>query len=251
MPLFLLCIAAQSQPTGPAVTKGNCSPAVSGSGNTIIVNACGRSKEEVEDIRNILRGILSQGKLLAEIKSQLNTRGVLMPDNLPDPPFTAGIFSVGVAASRENPFVVFGGNLIVLRESKCTLLTIDGEPVLTVEKSKGGLLLSGRLFSPSRRIVADLDKNDITINPNNTFRRRIQIGFLSVEDEALDEVLSVRFPNPSYLLISGTFFKGALGVYAAKDGLTFVPRRYRIAGGISTQCGTGYILAADGSLISP
>jgi hypothetical protein len=208
---------------------------VSGSGNTINVNTCGMTKEQVD-------------KLLEEIKAQLNTQGALMPDHLPDPPFEVGRFLVTSAASPEAPFVVLGGNLIVLRESKCTLLTIDGEAVLTVEKSNGGLLLSGRLFSSSRKIIVDLDKNDITINPNNTFRRRIQVGFLSVEDEELNEVLSVRFPNPSYLIINGVFMKGRVGAFATKDGLIVMPGRYKAAGNASNTCGGGYVVAADGSV---
>jgi hypothetical protein len=60
---FLLAITVpgqQPQSTGAATTKGSCSPAVTGSGNTIKIKTCGMSKEQTAEFRGMFRQVLEK-----------------------------------------------------------------------------------------------------------------------------------------------------------------------------------------------
>jgi hypothetical protein len=61
--LFCLVSTAicQSQTTGPATTKGPCSPAITGSGNTINIKTCGT--EQGDEFRKLLKTIASNQQL--------------------------------------------------------------------------------------------------------------------------------------------------------------------------------------------
>jgi hypothetical protein len=55
-------LAQQSQSTGAATTKGSCSPAVTGSGDTIKINVkdCGMSREQTQEWRASFKQILEK-----------------------------------------------------------------------------------------------------------------------------------------------------------------------------------------------
>ena len=61
-PLLLVfaSIAGRGQTTGKAETSGPCSPAVTGSGNTINIQTCGMTKEQVEEWRKSFKQILQK-----------------------------------------------------------------------------------------------------------------------------------------------------------------------------------------------
>jgi hypothetical protein len=57
--LIALPCPAQTTTTGKAETKGVCSPAITGSGNTINIKTCGMNMQQIAEFRELLRGILS------------------------------------------------------------------------------------------------------------------------------------------------------------------------------------------------
>lgn len=76
--LLASCVFAQApkQPAGSASSTGECSPAVTGSGNTINIQTCGMTAAQVEEWRNSFREILAKqidpkvlDAVLDEIKS--------------------------------------------------------------------------------------------------------------------------------------------------------------------------------------
>ena len=77
--LLLLCsLSACGQSTGPAATKGPCSPAVSSSGNTINIKTCGLTVQQAAEWRSSFKKILEKQidpkvlvALLDDIKSGL------------------------------------------------------------------------------------------------------------------------------------------------------------------------------------
>ncbi len=90
LPLFLLGLAAfgQSHTTGAATTRGPCSPAVSGSGNTININVknCGMTKEQTEEFRGLFRQILERQvdpKMLLGLLDDMNKRLQHIDDTMP------------------------------------------------------------------------------------------------------------------------------------------------------------------------
>jgi len=54
-----LACYGQNVSTGSAKTSGSCSPAVTGSGNTINIKTCGMTDEQVSEFRNLLQQILA------------------------------------------------------------------------------------------------------------------------------------------------------------------------------------------------
>ena len=61
------------QSTGAATTKGICSPAVTGSGNTINITTCGMTKKQVEDIAKLKMPDLNAASLEAAIQTVKGT----------------------------------------------------------------------------------------------------------------------------------------------------------------------------------
>jgi hypothetical protein len=81
-----------------------------------------------------------------------------------------------------------------------------GKNVLWIERSKAGLQISAKVFGPDSLIVAEVDRNEITVNPNNTFKRNIEKHKLVVVDNRDREVLNVDFVNPRWAVITGIFY---------------------------------------------
>jgi hypothetical protein len=72
---------------------------------------------------------------------------------------------------------------------------------------KGGLAVDARVFSSDRRIVADIEKNTFTVNPNNYFKIKRPDKSTFVVYNQQDEVsLSVDFVAPNYMVVNRTFY---------------------------------------------
>src|ERR1019366_5602400 len=201
--LLLLCASAMAKPktTGTAETIGACSPANTGDKNTFNIK-CGIGKEQGDQIIKLLNEILAEHvdpgavmTVLKNIESQVNTTGVLEPDNRPDPEFP-------VQTDPLSLNVLLGNNLVSMTGEKCWILSLYGTDVLWIEKSKNGILINARVFGPDKRIVAEIERNDITVNPHNTFKRQIRKHSLNVVDEFEQEVLNVDFVNPRAVVVT-------------------------------------------------
>ena len=77
--LFVLSLSGLGQSTGPAGTKGSCSPAITGHGNTININvkSCGLNNDQVEEFRGLFRQILEkqiEPKTLLGLLDDMNKR---------------------------------------------------------------------------------------------------------------------------------------------------------------------------------
>jgi hypothetical protein len=212
--LLLLCVSAigQSKTTGTAEAKGACSTANTGNNNTFEIT-CGIGKEQGDQILKLLNQILADHldpsavmTMLENIQSQLKTSGTLGPDTRPDPEFP-----FPVAPDPSILSVLLGKSLVSVEGEKCTVIQIADKPVLWIERSNNGLLVSARVFGPDSRILAEIDRNNVTVNPNNTFKRKIEKHRLVVVDESDQEVLSVDFVNPRIVVIAGIFHQRGYG----------------------------------------
>jgi hypothetical protein len=143
--------------------------------------------------------------------------------------------------------VFFGGNLVSFTGQRCTIFSIAGNDVLWVEKSETGLLISARLFDSDKKIMAEIEKNNVTVNPTNIFKRDIKKHTLVVVGQSDQEVLNVDFLNSHSVVINGIFpWEGHGQVVVDKAKIAF-PKDNTMAGGF-TDCGRGiaFTLTADG-----
>src|SRR5580700_2050940 len=221
--MLLLCASAigQTKTTGTAETKGACSPANTGDNNKFTINCYGISQKQADDFLTVLNKISKDQidgntvmTMLSTIQSLINTTGVLEPDTLPDPNFH------GRPLSQSSINVFLGKNLIRVNGPSCVLLSIDGNDVLGVEKSETGMLINARVFDPSKKIMAEIVANQVTVNPNNTFRRYIGRHVLIVVDQSGNEVLHVEFLNQHAMIITGTFHEEGTGELVIDGGIT-------------------------------
>jgi hypothetical protein len=213
--IALLCLLSasvlgQSPSTSTAESKGACSPANTGNKNTFNIK-CGIGKEQGDQILKLLNKILADhidfNALMAaveHIESEVNNTGVLEPDTRPDPQFP----------TKPDPSflnVLLGNNLASMSGKTCSVLNLNGTDVLWVEKSKNGLSINAKVFSPTSKIMALIEKNAVTLNPHNTFKRDIRKHTLKVMDESLQEVLNVDFVNARSVIITGIFYQEGYG----------------------------------------
>lgn len=253
--IALLCLLSalvpgQSPSTGTAETKGACSPANTGNKNTFNIK-CGIGKEQGDQILRILNKILADHldpnavmTMLESIQSQVSTKGVLEPDSRPDPEFDWLGHQLTPQPDALNVF--FGSNLASFTGQKCTIFRIAGNDVLWVERSPNGILISAKVFDPDKKIMAEIEKNKVTVNPNNTFKRDIKKHTLVVVDESDREVLNVDFVNPHSVVINGIFPWDDYGPVIADKTILRLARRGTMSQSF-TNCGTGVAFVLDSS----
>ena len=216
----------QSTPT-PSVKQdaknSSCSNIVALAGNVKVdcSSLTPTQKKTIESIPLLLQKILSEQvdpdalmTAVTHIESEVNTTGVLEPGSQGNQNGASSILKV-----------VVGSNLVNVYGDKCTILNIGGEDMLWIERASTGILVSAKVFSPDRRIVATVEKNNVTVNPNNTFKRKIGKHTLLVVDELNQEVLNVDFVNPHLMMIDGLFYSPAYGRIDLTRGMIFDGRR--------------------------
>lgn len=118
--------------------------------------------------------------------------------------------------------VLFAGGTAWTIGNSFTVLKLAGRSVLSVERTREGLLINAEVFSPNGQIVAEIQKNAFLLNPNNYFRKvRPDWHTLRILDLQNQEVLNVDFINGSYVRIDGIFSSSGQAVRATPDFLGF------------------------------
>jgi hypothetical protein len=109
------------------------------------------------------------------------------------------------------------------------VLNFGGENALTVRRSNEGIALDARVYSADGRIVAEIQGNEFTINPNNYFKKkRSDKSTLIVYNQTGEEAISVRFCNLAYMIVTGTFHKPGHGTLTVSSTGNHLP-----SGGLS------------------
>jgi len=205
--LIAMPCVSQTKTTGEAKTAGPCSPAVSGSKNTFTIN-CGISQKQGQKILGILNKILADQTnteaVMAKLDELLN-EGLLIPGDEPPPVLDAII-------PKDALVVNFGSNFAFSEQSSFVVCNIADEDILTMSRSTEGIALNARIYSADGRIVAEIEGNEFTINPNNYFRKkRPDKSTLIVYDQTGEEAINVHFSNRAYVIITGKFYKLGYG----------------------------------------
>lgn len=245
--VFLFLLSSFGLAQQPATTSGACSPIAPNNSGSITIHCPKLSQDERDALRKLLNEVLahdfnSMMTMLESIQSQVTTTGVLEPDTRPDPEFTLPGRRITIQPDALNVF--FGSNLASFTGQKCTILSIAGKDVLWVERSPNGILISAKVFDPDKKIMAKIDNNKVTVNPNNTFRREIKKHTLVVVSQSDKEVLNVDFVNPHSVVINGIFpWDGYGPVIADKTMLSFGRNNTML--GNFTNCARGVALTLE------
>ena len=132
----------------------------------------------------------------------------LMPGNKPSP-FSARAAGAG---SNQHPdgaiaFFVGSNEFWSTHEGRYDVITIDGMPLVTMEKSDGGLLFSVDVFNSEKKIVAKIRNNKPVLIPKNySYKNRsTDRSTLTLHDDYDKEILYVEYLNKSAVLLKGVF----------------------------------------------
>lgn len=152
-------------------------------------------------------------------KSELH--GLLIPANEFSPPNSC------VDGPRAG-VSIYVGNWIVFTKDTNAVIKAQGQDILTITKSEGGIWVSARVLSVENQVIAQITNNDFYVNPSNYFcLTRPNWHTLIVEDPKGNRVLDVYFINPSTIRVIGTFYtpNGSPIIFREKQsivgGITF------------------------------
>jgi hypothetical protein len=135
----------------------------------------------------------------SEAGSETSTSGLLTPANDPTPQNPCGNIPADAM------LVLLGNSGSWGTRFPQTIIKIHDTPMLTMDEIAGQVAISGKFYSADGRIVAQLDNNEFSINPNNYFRKkRPDKHSLIIWDQTGTEVLNVRFVNPNTIKVLGT-----------------------------------------------
>lgn len=154
--------------------------------------------------------------------------GLLRPSDEPTP-------TLRIPIPPNALLVNLGGNYAFSTRPAHVVLRLAGEDVLSVERINGCIALNSRVYGPDGRVVAVIEKNKFTVNPNNFFKigRPNRFTFI-VHNQRGEEAMNVRFANPGHMVVTGTFHKPGYGVLTVTPSGIRSPR-VNITGSILGQ----------------
>jgi hypothetical protein len=124
--------------------------------------------------------------------------GLLVPANEPTPANPCGTIP------NNAMLVLLGNSASWSARFPQTIIKIGKDRMLTMDEIAGQIAISGKFYSRDGRIVATIENNEFSINPNNYFRKkRPDKHSLVVWDQEGAEVLNVRFINPKAIKFLG------------------------------------------------
>jgi hypothetical protein len=93
-----------------------------------------------------------------------------------------------------------------LTEHKQTSIRLKGQEVFSISRDEGGISVSARVISVDNKVIAQITKNEIYVNPSGYFvLKRPDWPSLIIEDPKGHQVLNVYYINPSTVRVLGSF----------------------------------------------
>jgi hypothetical protein len=132
---------------------------------------------------------------------------------------------------KDHVALLVGGSAFVEKDFPRTILQLADVPRLIADRKDGKISVSVDIFDsdPNPRIIAKIENNKFTVNPNNYFKSELSSdgSRLSVVDQHDTEVLNVDFFNRSALRIRAVlYFPGINGPLRISDnGIAFEDRK--------------------------
>lgn len=154
-------------------------------------------------------------------KPRPELHGLLIPANDPRPGYPLP------AEIGDDAVVVFLGDSRLITKGKVTGIEVMGQKLISVTTgAEGAIAISARVISPANKVVAQITENEFYVNPDNFFRmRRDDWHTLEVVDQVGNQVLYVRYLNPTTIKVLGSF-------YIPNQPPTIIAEDHFIAGGM-------------------
>ena len=139
-------------------------------------------------------------KILAGIERSTVREGDLKPGNLQTPLAPCPLPAPGF-------YVFLGSNVFIVKgNTPTTAISYRGQELLRISGGAEGLRASAVVRSMDSRIIAAIEDNRFTLNPNNYFRLdHSDPSRLAVYDQYGDLALGLHFVNSSTLRVKGTW----------------------------------------------
>jgi hypothetical protein len=225
LPFLLSIPIGSSQSTGPAKTFGHCTIANTGNHNTFNLKCAGISKEQGDSLIRIMNEILARqldeaaalDSLQRSAEANANS-GFLIPGNEQAPPNQCDHvrevspdskdFWRAMPGGGKRVFLYFGNSGSIATEFPHTVIGVGDKSFLSLSERSDGLAISLEAYDQQRKIMVQIVDNEFTVNPNRIFRKILSGDkhSLKVIGESNEEVLDVRFLNPSAISILTDFY---------------------------------------------
>ena len=129
----------------------------------------------------------------------------LVPADDPTPP--NGCSSQGVSVPNDELLLLMGKMAVhTSRKDKFTVVQFGGCPLLKMQRTSQGIALDADIFNEDGKQIAHIENNEVDLSSGKYSRRkRPDSSTLIVYDEEGNEVLWVRYSNPTTVQIQGVF----------------------------------------------
>jgi hypothetical protein len=154
--------------------------------------------------------------------------GWLVPDKLASPPDPCAKWF----QRQPNTVTVFWGDNVASEETTFPhiILKIKGEPKIVLDRSsKGALAITLDVFDQHENIIAEIDHNHFTVNPNNYFEKiqKDKSSLIVISQNKKEKVLDIHYLNPSAIKILGKFrYPGIQPIESTDNGLNIFGAYY-------------------------
>ncbi len=139
-----------------------------------------------------------------------NNEGVLVPAHRPTPPLPPGLNAAQIPKDALKVFL--GSNVAWATRMPHTVLTMAGEPMITIDRKKGHdelVVTVLRIFDDRNNIIARIDADGFWVE-NSTRKKRPDSHTLVVFDHTDTEVLRITFLNRTTISVTGIFRHASL-----------------------------------------
>jgi hypothetical protein len=103
--------------------------------------------------------------------------------------------------------VILGKQAVIATKFPKIVMRVDNEDFITVFKKGDSVAISLDVLGVDQKIIARIEKNEITVNPNNSFRRRrADLSSLQIEDQFGRQVFAARYLNQRALKVTGLLY---------------------------------------------
>lgn len=167
-----------------------------------------RSHKEWRGWRYLLSVLVIGMFSLASYKAYFNAReknltklqNVLIPADEPTPPNPC---STHISPAENGLFIMTGQTTSYVDRFPHTVISVDEQPRLTVNRKDKNAQISLDVFGPDGKIIANLDDDGFTVRQGSFFKfRRNDESSLRIVDEYNEEVLNVHYVNPHVIWLN-------------------------------------------------
>jgi hypothetical protein len=158
------------------------------------------------------------------LPEETEIHGWLLPASDDTPHNSCGMIGIG----KDQLLVIAGSNAIVNRGTqKFRALTVGSCPVISFDRNQEGSAIDADVFDESGILVARVESNEFHLVPGKySYGNRPDRSTLTVFDREGNELLAIRYLNPSTIQIRGVFAcKGSEPIMVTDDAVMTVGRK--------------------------